>query len=102
MSMDDNFREGLVHAALRARAERLGPDGMKREAAAWATVFEIAPPEVAKATREACPICRDIEWVCENHRDRPWSEDILNGCQCGAGAPCVCNALHAAKEAVGK
>jgi hypothetical protein len=36
-----------------------------------------------------CPICRGIGWVCENHPDKPWAEDI--GCRCGAGMPCKCN-----------
>jgi hypothetical protein len=31
-------------------------------------------------------------WVCENYKDRPWSESKPNGCMCGAGAPCPdCN-----------
>jgi hypothetical protein len=38
--------------------------------------------------------CQDVEWVCENHRDRPWAKDKPNGCECGAGAPCPdCNQL---------
>lgn len=38
-----------------------------------------------------CPTCRGVEWVCENHTDKPWDE---SGCQCGAGAPCpACNPL---------
>ncbi|MCK1381144.1 hypothetical protein IVB33_30060 [Bradyrhizobium sp. 24] len=36
-----------------------------------------------------CPICSGIGFVCENHPDRAWSEEL--GCQCGAGDPCVCN-----------
>ena len=41
-----------------------------------------------------CPTCQDVEWVCENHPDRPWSKDKPNGCECGAGAPCPnCNSL---------
>ncbi len=37
-----------------------------------------------------CEICGGELWVCENHRDQPWNGD---GCQCGAGAPCICNEL---------
>lgn len=41
-----------------------------------------------------CPICQDVEWVCENHPDRPWSKDKPNGCVCGAGDPCPnCNSF---------
>ena len=36
-----------------------------------------------------CRICYDTEWVCENHVDRPWSKTLPNGCECGAGAPCI-------------
>jgi hypothetical protein len=36
-----------------------------------------------------CPICFGIGWVCENHPDRAWDNDI--GCECGAGMPCDCN-----------
>ena len=36
-----------------------------------------------------CPICFGIGFVCENHPDRAWSEEL--GCQCGAGEPCACN-----------
>ena len=35
-----------------------------------------------------CPTCKDEEWVCENHRDRPWNDKLEGGCICGAGAPC--------------
>lgn len=28
-------------------------------------------------------------WVCENHLDRAWDEEL--GCTCGAGDPCVGN-----------
>jgi hypothetical protein len=40
-------------------------------------------------TNKKCPICFGIGWVCENHPNRAWSEDL--GCQCGAGMPCECN-----------
>ena len=45
----------------------------------------------------SCPRCAGLEWVCENHPDRPWAEPgkYPNSCDCGAGAPCaVCNPLH--------
>ncbi len=39
-----------------------------------------------------CATCQDVGWVCEEHPDRPWSERIENGCQCGARLPCPdCN-----------
>jgi len=28
-------------------------------------------------------------WVCENHADRAWSDEL--GCMCGAGMPYKCN-----------
>jgi hypothetical protein len=41
-----------------------------------------------------CKRCLDIGWVCETHPERPWSENIVCGCMCGAGAPCQdCNDL---------
>jgi hypothetical protein len=36
-----------------------------------------------------CPICFGIGWVCENHPDRAWDDEL--GCTCGAGQPCSCN-----------
>jgi hypothetical protein len=36
-----------------------------------------------------CPKCLGIGWVCENHPDLAWSDEL--GCQCGAGMPCECN-----------
>ena len=36
-----------------------------------------------------CPKCSGIGWVCENHPDKAWSDEL--GCQCGAGMPCECN-----------
>jgi hypothetical protein len=30
-----------------------------------------------------------LGWVCENHPDRPWDDEL--GCTCGAGTPCKCN-----------
>lgn len=41
-----------------------------------------------------CRTCAGTEWVCENHRDRPWKglTDHADACECGAGAPCgSCN-----------
>jgi hypothetical protein len=40
-------------------------------------------------TNPKCPNCRGIGWVCENHPDKPWDDEI--GCTCGAGLPCECN-----------
>jgi hypothetical protein len=34
-------------------------------------------------------ICFGIGWVCENHPDHAWHDEL--GCQCGAGEPCRCN-----------
>jgi hypothetical protein len=36
-----------------------------------------------------CPICSGIGWVCENHPDKAWHDEV--GCTCGAGMPCQCN-----------
>jgi hypothetical protein len=36
-----------------------------------------------------CFKCMGIGWVCENHPNLPWSDEI--GCQCGAGMVCSCN-----------
>jgi hypothetical protein len=36
-----------------------------------------------------CPVCFGIGWVCENHPDRAWDDEL--GCTCGAGEPCKCN-----------
>ena len=35
-----------------------------------------------------CPLCLGVGWVCENHPNRVWDDDL--GCQCGAGMPCDC------------
>jgi hypothetical protein len=40
-------------------------------------------------TNPSCRICHGIGWVCENHSDKTWDEEI--GCTCGAGMPCKCN-----------
>jgi hypothetical protein len=36
-----------------------------------------------------CPVCFGIGWVCENHPDGAWHEEL--GCMCGAGMQCKCN-----------
>jgi hypothetical protein len=38
---------------------------------------------------EDCPICSGVRWVCENHPDKPWNDELA--CTCGAGLPCECN-----------
>jgi hypothetical protein len=38
---------------------------------------------------KSCPKCFGLGWVCENHPNLPWSEEI--GCICGAGMQCSCN-----------
>jgi len=35
-----------------------------------------------------CTRCQDTFWVCEKHLEQPWSDDLPNGCACGAGVPC--------------
>lgn len=43
-----------------------------------------------------CKTCKGERWVCENHRHAPWNEKLLDGCECGAGAPCDdCNNFDA-------
>lgn len=44
---------------------------------------------MALGVKPNCPICFGIGWVCENHPNRAWSDEL--GCQCGAGMPCECN-----------
>jgi len=42
----------------------------------------------------SCDTCDGTGWVCEDHRDRPWTGLFACGCG-GAGAPCtVCNELE--------
>jgi hypothetical protein len=36
-----------------------------------------------------CPICFGIGWVCENHPDMAFDDEL--GCTCGEGIPCACN-----------
>jgi hypothetical protein len=36
-----------------------------------------------------CPKCLGIGWVCEEHPDKAWHDEL--GCMCGAGMPCACN-----------
>lgn len=43
---------------------------------------------------KSCPVCAGEGWVCENHVGLPWN---IDGCQCGAGQPCVCNERAAVK-----
>ena len=43
--------------------------------------------EKRRARIAACEVCGGKGWVCENHPDKAWPE----GCDCGAGMPCVCN-----------
>jgi len=45
-----------------------------------------------------CTNCEDEWWVCENHPDKAWADDLQHDhepekvCNCGAGAPCkTCN-----------
>ena len=40
-------------------------------------------------TEKNCTICFGIGWVCENHPDKAWHDEV--GCTCGAGMPCECN-----------
>jgi hypothetical protein len=40
-------------------------------------------------TKRDCPVCRGIGWVCENHINVLWDDEI--GCTCGARRPCDCN-----------
>jgi len=54
-----------------------------------------------------CATCQDVGWVCEEHPDRPWSQKIESGCQCGARLPCPdCNpaadAAHPPRRVVEK
>jgi hypothetical protein len=37
-------------------------------------------------------MCCGIGWVCENHPDRAWDQEL--GCVCGAGMPCKCNEVE--------
>jgi hypothetical protein len=43
-----------------------------------------------------CPIYLGIGWVCENHPDRAWLEEL--GCMCGAGMPCQCNRVSQVED----
>ena len=36
-----------------------------------------------------CRVCRGLGWVCENHPERPWLDEV-DGCQCSAGMRCEC------------
>lgn len=37
-----------------------------------------------------CKICKGERWVCENHPEKPWTDDDPDGCLCGAGILCKC------------
>jgi hypothetical protein len=38
-------------------------------------------------TNPKCPNCHGIGWVCENHPDKPWDDEIGRTCrQCGNGS----------------
>jgi hypothetical protein len=50
-------------------------------------VWELDPK--SNPMKNDCTKCLGIGWVCENHPDRAWSDEL--GCQCGAGMPCECN-----------
>lgn len=77
---------------------------MKEDRGASATQTGLSPqatePQASPPSRASIPSagfcmnCFGADWVCENHRDRPWggmSSDLL-ACECGAGAPCpVCS-----------
>ncbi len=51
-----------------------------------------------------CGICLGSGWVCEEHPTRPWGgmTKSKRACECGAGAPCVCNPVHEKNRAKGK
>jgi len=37
-----------------------------------------------------CKNCEDVNWVCENHNNKPWDDGA--DCCDGAGMPCpICN-----------
>jgi hypothetical protein len=36
-----------------------------------------------------CKFCFGLGWVCENHPEKAWDDEL--GCTCGAGMPCHCN-----------
>lgn len=43
-----------------------------------------------------CPACFGLGWVCENHPDRAWDQEL--GCQCGAGMPCECQRANGPEQ----
>lgn len=65
---------------------------------------------MSEEAKAACRNCDGVDWVCENHTDRPWAHlsNHADACQCGAGSPCpVCQfelaaapLTHALSEAV--
>jgi hypothetical protein len=53
-------------------------------------------PRQASLIRPNRKICFGIGWVCENHPDRAWDEQL--DCLCGAGGPCICNKTDGVDE----
>jgi hypothetical protein len=49
-----------------------------------------------------CFKCRGLQWVCENHPDRPWDIKIEGGCECGAGTLCECQLTEDVKAGIEK
>ena len=45
-----------------------------------------------------CEICKDDEWVCENHPNVAW--EYGDSCCGGAGMPCICSPLHKSKTGI--
>jgi hypothetical protein len=43
-------------------------------------------------TEKNCPICFGIGWVCRNHPDKAWHDEL--GCMCSAGRLCQCNQIE--------
>lgn len=43
-----------------------------------------------------CPVCFGLGWVCENHPERAWDEEM--GCQCGPGMPCECQQANGLEQ----
>jgi hypothetical protein len=52
-------------------------------------IFGARPARFSCHDQSQLSICFGIGFVCENHPDRAWNEEL--GCQCGAGDPCACN-----------
>ncbi len=70
------------------RAQRAADQAFRPVAARDVTSYILKMP--------VCQRCQGVEWVCENHDDKPWAKDKPDGCVCGAGVPCPdCNDLAA-------